>query len=238
MGETILNLQPKPDPFEEEDGTSSNSAKSTQSQMSATENESGKPVKSREPEKVFMMSLFLSGLRRLYKQPERNKERPWTTDKDPSAEDPSQDLENEGPANDLDKLFENFLDSLAQICSFNDKSYMVTAVLVQQTRAGPVFHVTRDGIDHKGNGKDGDNLERFPSVVLNLIRGIREQTAEKFLDARRKPFACLLEKIVDGNQGHLKYYADRLRSFVGQYLDDMDTKKSRFTSIKGFYKLR
>lgn len=228
----ILNLQDKPDPFEEEDGTSGKSANDMQSQETATENNSGESKRPREPEILFKKIFFLCGLRKLYRQPERNKMRPYTTYKDPRAEATPPEPKEKASFNDPNTLFERFLDSLAQVCCFDDKSHMVTAALVEQTDAGPVFHVTRNGTESDGTERNGDYLKIYLVGVLKRIRSIRENTEEEFLEGRCKAFKSLLMYVVKSTTGKLKHYANRLQNHASSCLRDL-RKKGKQTEVGG-----
>ncbi|KAF9878869.1 hypothetical protein CkaCkLH20_03769 [Colletotrichum karsti] len=111
------------------------------------------------------------------------------------------------------ELFKNFLDRLAEVCSFDRKTYMVTAILVERTDEEFVFHVTRNGLAHLS---EEQTLVAFLEDLLYHIGSLQETDLHEF--QRSPAFGELLNFIVEASVPRIKCYRSRLRNSLSECL--------------------
>ncbi|KAF3810998.1 hypothetical protein GCG54_00003178 [Colletotrichum gloeosporioides] len=121
--------------------------------------------------------------------------------------------------NGIPETFKEFLNALAEVCSFRIKSDMVTAIIVEERPSAEyVFHVTRNssasGDDEKA---DREGLLGFLKQILEQIRGIQETDERVFLQS--EAYKQLLCTVIGDNIIKIKYYRKQLGRAVKKFME-------------------
>ncbi|KAF6817217.1 hypothetical protein CMUS01_12143 [Colletotrichum musicola] len=129
-----------------------------------------------------------------------------------------------------------FLNSLAEVCSFEPWSTHVTAVLAEQRDdGGLIFHVTRNAV--AGNDQDGKNLVNFLEEILHTTGEIH---MDDLLELSGPDKDCeifdyilnsqLLKVIVEGN-GKFRFYRRKLKESIRECNRDRNRRDPSLTNL-------
>ncbi|KAF5510343.1 hypothetical protein CGCS363_v003299 [Colletotrichum siamense] len=121
--------------------------------------------------------------------------------------------------NDIPETFKEFLNALAEVCSFRIGPDMVTAIIVEERPSAEyVFHVTRNSSASRHDKKaDREGLLGFLKQILEQIRGIQETDERVFLQS--EAYKQLLCTVIGDNIIKIKYYRKHLEKAVKDFME-------------------
>lgn len=121
--------------------------------------------------------------------------------------------------NGIPETFKEFLNALAEVCSFRIGPDMVTAIIVEERPSAEyVFHVTRNSsASGHDESADRDGLLGFLKQILEQIRGIQETDERVFLQS--EAYKQLLCTVIGDNIVKIKYYRKKLGKAVKEFME-------------------
>ncbi|KAF5524905.1 hypothetical protein CGCA056_v002677 [Colletotrichum aenigma] len=121
--------------------------------------------------------------------------------------------------NGIPETFKEFLNALAEVCSFRIGPDMVTAIIVEERPSAEyVFHVTRNSsASGDDESADRDGLLGFLKQILEQIRGIQETDERVFLQS--EAYKQLLCTVIGDNIVKIKYYRKKLGKAVKEFME-------------------
>ncbi|KAH0434839.1 hypothetical protein CcaCcLH18_05047 [Colletotrichum camelliae] len=120
--------------------------------------------------------------------------------------------------NGAPETYKEFLNALAEVCSFRIGSDMVTAIIVEEKPSAKfVFHVTRNSLAPGGRGEeDRDGLLGFLKQILDQIRDIQEKDERVFLQS--EAYKQLFCTVIGDNVERINYYRKHLGKAVKEFM--------------------